>query len=188
MKDLVSPKPKTVDHRTRLPCSAASEVTEPVSQTKIAAHIINIGRHGCFVDSNRVFPAETRVNLSIRYAGLHFETFATVTHSLSGTGMGLNFADLAADAETTLQKWMAEVSGRCLEADEGEGNADEVEFISPSSLNNTASVRDYPAAVGCPAPHFHMWRDIRLVILTTLVVCLIGWLIFRFWLFRLFLR
>ena len=187
MTDLVSPErpnklgtpSKTVvEHRTRLPFSAIAEITEPVSKTSFAVRILNIGRHGCYADSSRVFPTGTLVNLSIRHAALHFQTTATVTHSVLSTGMGFNFANLAAEMESTLQKWIAEVSGPRPEPDR-----DEVEFISPRALDNTANVMDSEAPhLEIVAPQLHTRRGVFVAILWTLDACLIGWLMSRIWL------
>jgi PilZ domain len=171
---------KIGEHRTRLPFSAVAEITEPVSTNRLAVHIINISRHGCYSDSIHVFPVGTLVNLSIRHAGLHLETGATVIHSLSGIGMGLNFANLTADMESILQKWIAEVPFSSLETDHGENGQDEVKFVPTSDMDHTASAIDHMALnADSAAPQMHNWGHVYLAILGTLAACLIVWWIAR---------
>jgi hypothetical protein len=98
----------------RFPFSAVAEVLDADSQTKIAARVSDISRHGCYLDVINVFATGTCVELSIRHANLQLETVATVVYSLPGMGMGLSFKPLSPAMESILNRWVSGVEEECM--------------------------------------------------------------------------
>jgi hypothetical protein len=96
---------------SRYPFTATVELVEASSQTRIQGRTSDLSRGGCYVDSPCRFPAGSVVKMRLTKEMRSFEAQANVVYSLDGMGMGVKFT--AADSEqfSTLEKWMAELSG-----------------------------------------------------------------------------
>lgn len=109
----------TADRRAseRIPFSVAAEVTDPGSEMQLSVRIADINLQGCYVDSMHVFPAATKVQVTIGRGRLVFKTPATVVYSLSGLGMGLHFFCEPGQVEAWLERWTAQTAGTASPAD-----------------------------------------------------------------------
>jgi hypothetical protein len=85
--------------------TAAADIVEKKSATRIGARIADISQRGCYVETERGFPlgAEVRVNI---HKGLDsFVAHARVVSS-SVKGMGLAFSETAPDQIQILETWL----------------------------------------------------------------------------------
>lgn len=93
----------------RCPFVASAEVTELVTNTRIAARTSEIGVGGCYIETLNPFTEGTIVQLRIvRDQGV-FESMARVVYSQGNFGMGLAFVDMPAKQRLVLEDWLAEL-------------------------------------------------------------------------------
>jgi hypothetical protein len=91
--------------------SAIAEVLEPISRAAVSARIADLSLDGCYTDSLTIFPVGTKVALSIRHGGRHFEANATVVQAKTGMGMGLSFESLSDGMRSILSEWLSVSKG-----------------------------------------------------------------------------
>jgi len=96
---------------SRYPFTATVEIVEPNSQTRIQGRTSDLSRGGCYVDSTSYFPAGSIVKMRLTKDMRSFEAQADVVYSLDGMGMGVKFTGAGPEQFSTLEKWMAELSG-----------------------------------------------------------------------------
>jgi hypothetical protein len=95
----------------RYPFTATVELVEPNSQTRIQGRTSDLSRGGCYVDSTCRFSAGSIVKIRLTKEMCSFEARADVVYSLDGMGMGVKFTGADSEQLSTLEKWMAELSG-----------------------------------------------------------------------------
>ena len=96
---------------SRYPFTATVEIVEANSQTRIQGRTSDLSRGGCYVDSTCRFPAGSIVKMRLTKEMRSFEAQAHVVYSLDGMGMGVKFTGADPEQLSTLEKWMAELSG-----------------------------------------------------------------------------
>lgn len=96
---------------SRYPFTATAEIVEANSQTRIQGRTSDLSRGGCYVDSPCRFPAGSVVKMRLTKEMRSFEAQAKVAYSLDGMGMGVKFTAADPKQLSTLEKWMAELSG-----------------------------------------------------------------------------
>lgn len=105
-------------HHLRFPFSATVEVVETKSGTKVTGRTSDLGLGGCYVDTLSPFPVGTEVKIRIQREKETFEAQARVVYSLIGMGMGLAFVSAQAKQIRLFQRWLMEISGRAVPAQE----------------------------------------------------------------------
>jgi hypothetical protein len=90
----------------RYPFRAVATVTHTETSEELRTVSSEIGRFGCFLQTDRPFPYGARVWLEIEHAGLAFEADAKVAYVLPG-GMGIVFSTVEYEDELVLQLWLA---------------------------------------------------------------------------------
>jgi hypothetical protein len=95
----------------RYPFTSTVEMVEPKSQTRIQGRTSDLSRGGCYVDSTSSFPAGSILNVRLTKEMRSFDAQAEVAFSIDGMGMGLKFTGVDPEQFSTLEKWMAELSG-----------------------------------------------------------------------------
>jgi hypothetical protein len=101
---------------TRYPVSAAAEIVEARSRTRLSARAADISLSGCYLDAINLFPVGSAVRLRLTNEARTFECEARVTYSLPGMGMGLAFTRMSASQATALRDWIAELAGHATDA------------------------------------------------------------------------
>lgn len=96
----------------RFPFSAAVEVVEIKTNTKISGRTSDLGLGGCYVDTISPFPVGTEANLRIIRQNESFEALVKVVYSSLGMGMGLSFISAQPKQFTLFQRWLLEISGQ----------------------------------------------------------------------------
>ena len=115
--------------------TAAAEVIDLKSHTRMNTRISDLGLEGAYVDTNSPFPLGTVVKIRITNASRTFETKATVVYSLANMGMGLSFAAPGPEQLWVLQKWLGELSGETPCEFDPTGH-DSHERVDPSSVES----------------------------------------------------
>jgi PilZ domain-containing protein len=118
---IVIPAPKPVDSQgrtgpnrrgeRRFPLSAAAEVIEIRSQTRVTGRCSDLGAGGCYVDTFSPFTAGTLVRIHIVRGSVPFEAEGVVAYAHVPMGMGLAFKEIRPEYQKVLHSWIAELSG-----------------------------------------------------------------------------
>jgi len=108
----------TIERRieTRYPVSAAAELIETASRTRLSARAADLSLSGCYLDAINLFPVGSTVRIRLTTEGHSFECEARVTYSLQGMGMGIVFTNVSPGQALALGNWIAELSGTTVSA------------------------------------------------------------------------
>jgi hypothetical protein len=100
----------------RFPLSAAVEVVETKSGTKLIGRTSDLGLGGCYIDTLTPLPVGTEAKVRILREYESFEAQARVVYSLIGMGMGLAFVSAQPKQIRIFQRWLQELSGQSVPA------------------------------------------------------------------------
>ncbi len=105
-----SAKRRDSERRTafRYPFTAAAQMTEVTSGSRLAARVSDLSLEGCYVDTINPFPEGTSVRVQFLKGKEVFEAGARVSYSDAGLGMGLAFVDLTPEQQSFLTECLAE--------------------------------------------------------------------------------
>jgi hypothetical protein len=95
----------------RFPFTAAAEVTEIQSQTRIASRSSDLGLGGCYIDSICPFSVGDAVLVCLERESRKFEAMGRIVSAHISMGMGIAFTDIKPQYALILRTWMAELSG-----------------------------------------------------------------------------
>lgn len=95
----------------RFPFTAAAEVYELRSQTRVKGRCSDLGAGGCYVDTLIPFAVGAVVKVRIERNQCEFEAEAVVSYAHVQMGMGLAFTDIKREHQDVLRSWIAELSG-----------------------------------------------------------------------------
>jgi hypothetical protein len=101
------------DHRAqvRFPFSAAAEICELHSQTRLAGRCSDLSSGGCYIDALTPFAVGAVVKVRIERDLREFEAGAVVAYAHVSMGMGLAFTEIKHEHQDVLRSWIAELSG-----------------------------------------------------------------------------
>jgi len=91
--------------------TAAAEVCELRSQTRVVGRCSDLGAGGCYVDTLSPFTVGSAVRVRIERDLNEFEAEATVAYAHVSMGMGLAFTAIKDEHQGVLRSWIAELSG-----------------------------------------------------------------------------
>ena len=117
----------------RYPVSAAAEIVEARSRTRLSARAADISLSGCYLDAINLFPVGAAVGLRLTNEARTFECEARVTYSLPGMGMGLTFTKISTSQAAVLRTWIAELAGNGSDAAPLTSTEPEIEFESTAT-------------------------------------------------------
>jgi hypothetical protein len=98
----------------RYPFTAAADIVDLRSQTRVSGRSSDLGLGGCYIDILSPFGVGSAVRVRLEREEHVFEAMATVTYSQVSMGMGLAFTEVKPDHQTVLRGWVAELSGEAL--------------------------------------------------------------------------
>jgi Tfp pilus assembly protein PilZ len=107
----VEMRPQERRDSIRYPFTAAADVIDLDSNTRLSARSADLARGGCFIDTTNPFPIGTRVTVRLTMEQKTFQAQARVVYSLPGMGMGLAFTAAEPDQIWILKRWLGELSG-----------------------------------------------------------------------------
>lgn len=114
----------------RYPFTAAAEVTDLRSGTRVTGRSSDLGLGGCYIDILSPFGVGSEVHVRLEREQYGFEAAAIVTYAQISMGMGLAFTEVKPEHQTVLQAWMAELSGKGLPKSDVTAGAPESEIRS----------------------------------------------------------
>jgi hypothetical protein len=91
--------------------TAAADVIETRSGARVQGRISDLAKGGCYVDAMSPFAVGAEVKVRIAVEGGTFVAEARVVFAAAGMGMGLMFTTIEPEQLTTLERWIAELSG-----------------------------------------------------------------------------
>ena len=98
----------------RYPFTAAAEIIDLRSQTRVIGRTADLGRGGCYVDTLSPLVVGTVVRVRVERERRVFEAVATVIYAHLSMGMGLAFTEIKPEHQAVLEAWIAELSGERL--------------------------------------------------------------------------
>lgn len=107
----VEMRPQERRDSIRYPFTAAADVVDVDSNTRLSARSADLARGGCFIDTTNPFPIGTGVTVRLTMDQKTFQAQARVVYSLPGMGMGLAFTAAEPDQIWILKRWLGELSG-----------------------------------------------------------------------------
>ena len=95
----------------RFPFTAAADVLDVRSETRVAGRCSDLSLGGCYIDTLSPFAVGSLVRVRIERDLRPFEAEAVVTYAQVPMGMGLAFTEIKPEHQTVLLSWIAELSG-----------------------------------------------------------------------------
>ena len=97
--------------QVRFPFTAAAEIYELHSQTRLTGRCSDLSSGGCYIDTLSPFAVGTTVRVRLERDMHEFEAEAVVAYAHVSMGMGLNFTEMKREHQEILRFWIAELSG-----------------------------------------------------------------------------
>jgi hypothetical protein len=95
----------------RYPFTAAAEICELRSQTRVSGRCSDLSTGGCYIDTLSPFPVGAVVRIRMEHDKREFEAAAVVAYAHVSMGMGLSFTEIKREHQTVLRSWIADLSG-----------------------------------------------------------------------------
>jgi hypothetical protein len=95
----------------RFPFTAAAEIYEIRSETRLTGRCSDLGYGGCYVDTLSPLGVGTSVRIHIERDLRDFEAAGVVAYAHVSLGMGLAFTEIKDEYRGILHSWIAELSG-----------------------------------------------------------------------------
>jgi hypothetical protein len=126
-----SPERRGID---RYPFTAAAEIVDLRSRTRVTGRSSDLGLGGCYIDILSPLAVGTAVRVRLEREQRVFEAMATVTYSQVSMGMGLTFTEVKPEHLAVLQAWVAGLCGE--ELPEPDAAAAGLEYSMLSTVRN----------------------------------------------------
>ena len=91
----------------RYPLVLLAEVTDLLSAVKFTARTSDLSRTGCYIDMLSPLPRGSQVHVLLKNEGEVFASAATVMYVSPGLGIGVAFAEMPAEQQSLLDRWLA---------------------------------------------------------------------------------
>jgi hypothetical protein len=107
------PKSGSPENRAqvRYPFTAAAEIYELRSQTRVSGRCSDLGAGGCYIDTLSPFAVGAVVRIRMKRDAREFEASAVVAYAHVSMGMGLAFTEIKREHQDVLRFWIADLSG-----------------------------------------------------------------------------
>jgi PilZ domain len=107
------PKSEAPENRAqvRFPFTAAAEIYEIRSQTRVTGRCSDLGAGGCYIDTLSPFAVGAVVRIRMKHDTREFEAAAVVAYTHVSMGMGLAFTEIKREFQEVLRSWIANLSG-----------------------------------------------------------------------------
>jgi PilZ domain len=97
--------------QVRFPFTAAAEIYELRSQTRVSGRCSDLSAGGCYIDTLSPFAVGAVVRIRLERDTREFEAAAVVAYAHVSMGMGLAFTEIKREHQAVLRSWIAELSG-----------------------------------------------------------------------------
>jgi len=127
----------------RYKCEGSAEIREDGCDVRTWAAFTDISVHGCYVEAQATYPANTTLHMKLEANGIRVETKGIVRVSYPYLGMGIAFFEMSEDNLSHLKQLLATVSHPCMIM--GPGIASSLPATDP--LKAVPTISDPAAAV-----------------------------------------
>jgi hypothetical protein len=97
--------------QVRYPFTAAAEIYELRSQTRVSGRCSDLSAGGCYIDTLSPFAVGAVVRIRMKHDESEFEAAAVVAYAHVSMGMGLAFTEIKREHQAVLRSWIADLSG-----------------------------------------------------------------------------
>src|SRR5579864_8912707 len=97
--------------QVRFPFTAAAEIHELRSQTRVTGRCSDLSAGGCYIDTLSPFAVGAAVRIRMKRDTREFEAAAVVAYAHVSMGMGLAFTEIKREHQAVLRSWIADLSG-----------------------------------------------------------------------------
>jgi hypothetical protein len=97
--------------QVRFPFTAAAEICELRSQTRVSGRCSDLSAGGCYIDTLSPFAVGAAVRIRLERDTREFEAAAVVAYAHVSMGMGLAFTEIKREHQAVLRSWIADLSG-----------------------------------------------------------------------------
>ena len=94
----------------RYKCEGSVELREEGCDVRTWATFTDISLHGCYVEAQATYPANTQLHMKLDANGVRVETKGSVRVSYPYLGMGIAFVEMSEENLTRLRSLLATVS------------------------------------------------------------------------------
>lgn len=98
----------------RYKCEGSAELREEGCDVRTWATFTDISIHGCYVEAQATYPANTLLHMKLEANGIRVETKGEVRVNYPYLGMGIAFAEMSEDNLAQLRQLLATVSHPCV--------------------------------------------------------------------------
>lgn len=98
--------------QVRYPFTAAAEIYELRSQTRVSGRCSDLSAGGCYIDTLSPFAVGAVVRIRLNHDTREFEAAAMVAYTHVSMGMGLAFTEIKREHQAVLRSWIADLSGQ----------------------------------------------------------------------------
>lgn len=96
----------------RFSFTAAVEIYEVHSQTRLSVRCSDLSSSGCYIDMISPFPAGAALRIRIEHEMREFQAMAVVAYAHPSMGMGIRFTEIKPEYQDVLRFWIAGLSGQ----------------------------------------------------------------------------
>jgi hypothetical protein len=96
----------------RFPFTAAVELFEIHSQTRLSVRCSDLSSSGCYIDMISPFAKGSAVRIRIEHEMREFQAMAVVAYAHPSMGMGIRFTEIKPEHREVLRYWIAGLSGQ----------------------------------------------------------------------------
>jgi hypothetical protein len=94
----------------RYPCEGSVQMQEEKCDVHTWAAFTDISLHGCYVEAQATYPADTVLHLRLEARGIRVETKGVVRVNYPYLGMGIEFTEMTPENEARLRELLASIS------------------------------------------------------------------------------
>jgi len=94
----------------RYPFIATAEVIEKPGQPGIAARVVELSLHGCYVELATPLEKGAQATFKVYAEGKYFESEGTVVYSQPHLGFGVRFQNVKPHFLSVLKRWLLEAA------------------------------------------------------------------------------
>jgi len=121
--------------------SAAANMIDAESKSRLRARCSDLSMAGCYIDTMNPLPKGSRVLLQLTYKEVNFVAFANAISNHVGMGMGLSFEKLDSEQESILTSWLFNRTSKTAPAKEELTVPKVVEPAASNDLSDRALMR-----------------------------------------------
>jgi PilZ domain len=98
----------------RYKCEGSAEIREDGCDVRTWATFSDISVHGCYVEAQATYPANTVLHMKLEANGIRVETKGNVRVNYPYLGMGIAFADMSEENQAQLKQLLASIARPCM--------------------------------------------------------------------------